>query len=412
MDVAKLHSLLDSLRSLPKETEWVEFKHNYAKPEEIGECLSALANSAGLLKKENGYLVWGIESDTHCVIGTNFKPTQRKIGNQELENWLAFQLQPRINFKINEFTYEGHQVVLFEVQPCQHTPVRFRDAEFIRVGSYKKKLKEFPEKERALWLQLAQISFEEGIACKDASSDEVLSLIDYPSYFELMSQNLPSNKSGILDRLLREKIILRKAEDRFDITNLGAILLAKRLKDFDKLSRKAMRVIFYKGNNRIETIKEQDGLKGYAVGFEGLILYINDQLPSNEQLGQALRQEVRMYPEIAIRELVANAIIHQDFTTIGDSPTVEVFSDRIEITNSGQPLIDTLRFIDEPPQSRNEKLASFMRRLNICEERGSGIDKVIFNIELFQLPAPEFIVTENHTRVVMFAYRKLSEMDK
>lgn len=178
------------------------------------------------------------------------------------------------------------------------------------------------------------------------------------------------------------------------------------------MARKAVRVIIYKGNNRIETIKEQVDAKGYAVGFEGLVDYINDQLPRNEQIGPALRKEVSMYPEIAVRELVANAIIHQDFASTGDSPMVEVFSDRIEITNPGTPLIDTLRFIDEPPQCRNEALAAFMRRLNICEERGSGIDKVIFQVEFFQLPPPEFLVTQKHTKAILFAPEELTKMDK
>jgi len=105
-----------------------------------------------------------------------------------------------------------------------------------------------------------------------------------------------------------------------------------------------------------------------------------------------------MYPEIAIRELVANALIHQDFTIRGTGPMIEIFSDRMEITNPGIPLIDTLRFIDEPPQSRNEALASFMRRVNICEEQGSGIDKIILQVKMFQLPAPDFIVTSKHTK--------------
>ncbi|MBW1809341.1 MAG: hypothetical protein JRJ87_14185 [Deltaproteobacteria bacterium] len=78
----------------------------------------------------------------------------------------------------------------------------------------------------------------------------------------------------------------------------------------------------------------------------------------------------------------------------------------------GVPLIDTLRFIDGPPQSRNEALAAFMRRINICEERGSGVDKVIFHAELYQLPAPEFTVAERHTRAVLFAHKKLADMSK
>ena len=91
---------------------------------------------------------------------------------------------------------------------------------------------------------------------------------------------------------------------------------------------------------------------------------------------------------------------------------VEIFSDRVEITNPGKPLVDTLRFIDCPPQSRNETLASIMRRIGVCEERGSGIDKVIFHIELFQLPAPDFNASTEHTRVILFAPRALADMDQ
>jgi predicted HTH transcriptional regulator len=119
-----------------------------------------------------------------------------------------------------------------------------------------------------------------------------------------------------------------------------------------------------------------------------------------------------VYPKVALREFVANALIHQDFTMAGTGPMVEVFSDRIEITNPGTPLIDPRRFIDAPPQSRNDLLASLMRRFGVCEERGSGIDKAIFYIEMFQLPAPDFAVTDRHTKVIFFAPRKLSEMTK
>jgi predicted HTH transcriptional regulator len=119
-----------------------------------------------------------------------------------------------------------------------------------------------------------------------------------------------------------------------------------------------------------------------------------------------------MYPKIAIRELVANALIHQDFNITGSGPIVEMFSDRMEITNPGTPLIDTLRFIDEPPRSRNERLAALMRRMAICEERGSGIDKVIFYIELFQLPAPDFRVSAENTIAVLYGPRKFIQMNR
>jgi predicted HTH transcriptional regulator len=125
-----------------------------------------------------------------------------------------------------------------------------------------------------------------------------------------------------------------------------------------------------------------------------------------------LRKTVPMFPELAVRELVANALIHQDFSMTGAGPMVEIFDDRIEITNPGAPLVDIRRFVDTPPTSRNDALASLMRRFRICEERGSGIDKVVFQIELFQLPAPLFEVPDGFTRAVLFAHKPLSEMDK
>jgi predicted HTH transcriptional regulator len=119
-----------------------------------------------------------------------------------------------------------------------------------------------------------------------------------------------------------------------------------------------------------------------------------------------------MFPEIAVRELVANAVIHQDFHATGTAPLIEIFTKRIEITNPGLPLVKTDRFLDSPPKSRNEAIASFMRRIGVCEERGSGVDKVVFQTELYQLPAPIFETTPEHTRSVLFAHREFREMDK
>ncbi len=240
----------------------------------------------------------------------------------------------------------------------------------------------------------------------------VLQELDYLSYFRLTEQTPPDNRLSIIDRLKSEGIIKEIVLGRYAITNVGAILFANDLERFGRLGRKPLRVVSYPESSRISAIKEHLFKKGYAAAFTEIIEYINDQLPRSEIIGEALRKEVRVYPEIAIRELVANALIHQDFAINGNGPMVEIFNNRIEITNPGQPLIDTLRFIDEPPRSRNETLARFMRRLKICEERGSGIDKVIFYIELFQLPPPDFRVTGASTVTILFSPVKLTEMSK
>jgi len=400
------------LCALPQETEWVEFKLNDAEPAQIGEYVSALSNSAALLGKPCAYLVWGISDVSHAVVGTSFVPNTAKVGNEDLENWLLRLLAPRLDARFYEVTVDRRPVVLLEVPCAPGQPVRFRDQEFIRIGSYKKKLKEHPEKERALWRMFEHAPFEKGVAAERVRDEDVLRLLDYPAYFDLLKRPLPENRSGILSALLDDGLVARCAAGGWDILNLGALLFAKRLADFSGLRRKAARVIEYEGTSRVNTLREQEGAKGYASGFEGLVSFINGLLPSNEVIGQALRRTVAMFPEPAVRELVANALIHQDLFASGTGPMVEVFTDRMEITNPGRPLVDTQRFVDASPKSRNESLASLMRRIGICEERGSGWDKIAFQIELFQLPAPLIEVSEGHTRVVLFAHRPLLKMDR
>ena len=107
-----LRQLLDELRKLPGETEWVEFKHNNADPQEIGEQISALSNSVALEGKVNGYLVWGIDATSHDILGTDFEPKNKKISNEELENWLLHLINPKINFSFHEINTEYGKVVI------------------------------------------------------------------------------------------------------------------------------------------------------------------------------------------------------------------------------------------------------------------------------------------------------------
>jgi predicted HTH transcriptional regulator len=255
-------------------------------------------------------------------------------------------------------------------------------------------------------------AFEEGVAADRLSPSEVLQLLDYPSYFRIMAMPLPESRSGILEALARESLVAVDDSDTWAVTNLGAILFAHELDSFTSLRRKSVRVVQYRGSSRVETVKEQEGVHGYASGFAGLVRYINELIPSNEVIGQALRQTVTLYPELAVRELVANALLHQDFLIAGSGPTVEIFDDRMEITNPGQPLVDPLRFVDSPPMSRNERMGRIMRRGGLCEERGSGWDKVAFEIEFNQLPAPLVEVTQEHTRVTLYSHRDLRDMDR
>ncbi len=416
MSISPTQSYLDGLvaefRKLPAETQWLEFKQNNSNPEDIGEYISALGNMAALHGKAAGYVVWGVEDGTHKVVGTTFSPATTKKGNEDLESWLARLLSPRVHFQFHELTHEGHHIVVLEVPRAPGRPIQFQGVEFIRVGSHRQKLKDHPQIEKDLWRVFDTTPFEETIALEHATADTVLSQLDYPSYFELLSLPLPADREKLLERLAADRMIVADGAGAWNITALGGILFAKNLDSFRTLARKAVRVIVYEGKNRLKTIREQVGKKGYASGFEGLIEFINTLVPRNEVIGKALRKEVPMYPELAIRELAANALIHQDFSVTGAGPMIEIFADRMEVTNPGLPLVTTERFLDTPPRSRNELLASFMRRVGVCEERGSGVDKVVSQTELYQLPAPLIETTGDSTRVVLFSHRPLTAMDR
>ena len=405
-------SLIYELLKQPTETEWLEFKHNNYDKEMIGEYISALANSAALHGKTTAYMIWGVDDATHEILGTMFKPSNTTKGNEALENWLLRLLKPKIDFQFYEVEIEQKNLILLEIATAVVNPVSFQGIEYIRLNSHKKKLKELPEKERELWRVFDRIPFEKQIAVDNLNDSDVLGYLEYTAYFELLNIPLPENRDAILKSLESDEMILKAQNGKYNITNLGATLFAKNLNDFNHLKRKAIRVIQYKDNSKLETMKEITVIKGYAVGFENMIEYINNLLPSNEVIGQAFRKTIKMYPELSIREIVANAIIHQDFFQTGNSVMVEIFANRFEVTNPGEPLVDTARFLDTPPKSRNEILASFMRRINICEERGSGIDKIVAQTEVYQLPAPVFKAINGYTVSILYAYKELKEMNR
>lgn len=406
-----LTGLVRELSRLPRETEWVEFKENNSNPQEIGEYLSALSNAAALNGQPHGYLIWGVQDGTHAIVGTSFVPSATKKGNEPLENWLLRLLTPKIHFRFHELTVDGKPVVLMEVERAFRHPVRFEGQELIRIGPVKKPLKEAPERERDLWRCFDQMPFEDQIARERTSADEVLTLLDYPAYFTLLKAPLPANRDGILTALADDSLIRSNPAGGWDITNLGALLFAVRLANFRGLGRKAIRVIRYDGHDRTARGSElPETGRGYAAGFDALTAAIGNLIPPVETKTAGLRVEAA-YPPLAVRELVANALIHQDLFVTGASPMVEIFDDRIEITNPGAPLVDIDRFLDKPPRTRNEGLAAFLRRIGVCEERGSGIDLVVRLIEAAQLPAPLIEAPGDSTRVTIFAHRLLARMD-
>jgi ATP-dependent DNA helicase RecG len=410
IDNANRHKLIEHLRDNGKECEWIEFKHNKENPQVIGEAISALSNGAAFKGRKSGYLVFGIEDETLKIVGTKFNIYRDKQGNTDYYTWIVNMMSPKFDFTVHDFEHNQERVVILEIPAATNQPTKFKHIAYMRVGPNTRKLVEFPETEMALWRNLNNLSFESGIAMSHITEQRLFELLDYKAYYDLREKTLPRLRDKVISDLSNAQLI-ESESGWYNITNLGAILLGKNVENFQTIQRKAIRVIQYEGKNKAAKATEQIGTRGYASGFEGLLGYINERLPSNEVIGKVVRQNVPQYPPEAIRELVANALIHQDFSIPGSSVVIELYEDRIEISNPGIPLINPDKFIDEAV-SRNEILAYTMRKLNICEERGMGIDVVFMKVELFQLPSPDFKQKDKSFTVTLFAPKKLSTMTK
>lgn len=415
MTQEELKNLLDELRALPAEAEWVEFKINYYEPQEIGEYISALSNSACLHQKDDGFLVFGIENKTHIVKGTTLKPKKKRVGNEELENWLARLLSPRIDFKIFEFKYEDHPIVIFKIDPTHNTPVRFNGTEYIRIGSYKKKLADFPEKARKIWGSEPLIDWSAQI-CERATIDDLdeEAITVAKAKFKAKSENrsfvpeidrwdtttfLDKAKVTINGKITNTAIILLGKPESTHFISPAVARITWRLEDTESAYEHFDPPFYLSVNKiyqRIRNIK-------YKILPENILIPI----------------EVDKYEQWVILEALNNCIAHQDYSLqsriiITEHPGELIF------TNAGsffEGTIDDYTLGDKTPEKyRNFFLAQAMNNLGMIDTVGHGIKKM-FNLQrnrYFPLPEYDFpdsqkvslkiyghIIDENYTKLLI-----------
>jgi predicted HTH transcriptional regulator len=397
--MATTSAQIDLWRASPSEHQQLEFKEakNQFDNRKLFEYCVAIANEGG------GKLLLGIADEPpRDVVGT-------KAFNDPVE--MAEKLFEAVGFRVDieEVSHPAGRVLVF------HIPSRPRGTAYHYGGKYLMRSGEqlVPMSEDQLRKIFAegQPDWLEQVATEGISAQQVIELLDTQTFFELLKLPFPVEQRGVLDRLVQERLIDEK-DGVFAIRRLTALLLARRLTDFPpEIARKAPRVVVYEGTSKLVTRLDQTGVKGYAVGFQGLVNFVMGQLPQKEVIENALRKQVKLVPEIAIRELIANALIHQDLTIGGSSVMIEVYDDRVEISNPGEPIVPVERFIDGY-QSRNERMADLMRRMRICEEKSSGVDKVVHVAEEFQLPAPDFRSAYNRTMAVLFGPKPFEDLDR
>lgn len=392
-------------------------------PAQIDLWRSALRETQNLEFKEakNGFdqtklyqycVAIGNEGGGHLLLGVADRPPRPVVGTAAAGNpiGMAEKLFQKLGFRVDveEVNHPDGRVVVVTI-PSRPTGTAYHLEGKYLMRSGESLVPMSEDRLRRIFNE-GEPSWLEQPALTGLSAEDVVSLLDVTTYFKLSGLPESSGTGEHIDRLLQDRLI-DEVEGTFSIRRMGAILLASNLTDFPDVERKAPRVIVYEGRSKLETRREEALTKGYAVGFQGLVRTVVNQLPQNEVIEDALRREVKLVPDVVVRELVANALVHQDLGLGGTSVMIEVYENRVDFSNPGRPVVDVTRFIDGS-QSRNERMAGLMRRFGICEEKSSGIDRVVHSVEAVQLPAPEFRVLDNHTVVTVFGHKPFDEMDR
>lgn len=403
-----LHLFRKSQHPIPQELNELDWKLKLSdNKDKLAQHLIAFANSPN-----GGYLVYGVHNSDPELSSLDQESID-KIINQ-LTNIARNAVEPPIILDHSVETVDQHQVLIIRIPQNNFKPVHLRgksiEEAWVRSGATTRKASRHDIAH--MMLHNKSLVWEEIRASALMSGAEVFNILDTDKILQLANKRISADDESRLNWLVDQKMIQADGNGFF-ITNLGGIAFSGDLSKFESLKRKSIRIIRYEGTGRASTtLDEVMGNKGYAIGFEGLIGYLQKQLPHSEVIQQALRKEVCLYPEIILREIVANMLIHQDFSQVGNGPIIDIFADRVEFTNPGSllPSKSIDRLIGTTPQSRNEILASTFRQYGICEERGTGFEKAITAIELYGLPPLSFQILENSFRVVLFAPKTFADM--
>ena len=409
--------LLYQLVGYPDETEWIEFKESNNECERIGKDISALANSAAYHGREMAYKLWGVKDDTHELVGTGFDPLSHKAkGNQDLQIWLRRMLSPNANYDFNTIEHEGRRFVVALIRPAVGQPVYFEKRAYIRVGSSTTELVAASSREAELWRRLQRSDFEERIAQADLMVDDVFDLVDVPSFFGLMGMRQPTSPDAATPLLLDQDIVRAQDNGRYSITNLGALLMARSLKSFPGLRKRVLRVVRFQGKGNIDIVDDQEFDKGYALALPEAEKYIMSSIPSREVVDGAFRRIVYEYPQPAVRELLANSVIHQDLTVANTGPLVGMYSNRLEFSNPGTSLIPLNKVLNAFPKTRNNRLVGLLRQMDLCEEGGTGWDRTVAACEAAHMMAPRMESSEETgIKVTLYAgsgYERMTRRER
>lgn len=352
--------LVNELRSYDSEREWFEFKENWYKPDELGEYISALSNSAAYEGRQQAYFVWGINNVTHEIRGTDFDCNQ-DVKNEPLKHYLARQLSPDVNFMFEELIVEGKKLVLLTIPAAKSIPTSYAKERYIRIGSSKENLRKYPEKESYLF---------------DVLRHGLPTIENIPSdYQELSFEKLLIyyGAKGLKLNIdtFKKNLSLYTEDGKYNI-------LAQLLSDDSHIP---IRVAIFSGKSKADNLYSvrEFGNQCILYSLDEVLRYgdVLNIIQADETDRIVERKEIPLFENDAFREAVINAFVHNKWVS-GNEPMITVFSDRIEILSRGSlaPEQTMEGFFAGESIPVNKKLSEIFLQLHISEKTGRGVPKI------------------------------------
>lgn len=371
------------------EQEWLEFKENWFQPDALGEYISAMSNAAAFHYRNEAYFVWGINDSTHEIVGTNFNPYQ-DYKQEPYQNYLARNLSPSINFRFEETEIDSKRVVVLIIPAAEEIPTAFKDKRFIRIGSAKNNIKNYPKRE----IQLFKIL-----------SGQVETIETLPSKYQDLTFRKLFGYYGSRGIVLNEKTF----EKNLSLRNKNGEynLLAQLLSDDSHIP---LRVSIFEGKTKgtnLFSVREF-GNNCLLYTLDNLLQYgdVLNIIQADEKNRIVERKEVPLFDDKAFREAIINAVLH-NYWVSGNEPMISVFSDRMEILSRGAipPGQTKEGFYLGESVPVNEKLSEIFLQLHISEKSGRGVPKIV------ETYGKEAITFRENSIVVTIPFRKVHEAD-
>ena len=380
-----LNKIVKELIAYPTEANWFEFKENWYEPYGIGEYISSLSNAAALEGEEYGYLVWGINNNTHEITGTTFD-YRVDVKNEPLEHYLARQIMPDNNFYFQEITMENKRVVVMVVPAASKIPTGFDVNRYLRIGSSKVNLNKYPERESNLFYVLRV-----GLPTMCNTESEYQDLTFDKLFVYYASKGVALNK-----RNFKKNLGLLTETGKYN-------LLAQLISDDSHIP---IRFAIFKGKDKASTMYSVREFGNTCLLFSlDKVLEYGEVLnvPQADERGRKVeRKEVPLFDEEAFREAIINAFVHNQWIT-GNAPMITVFSDRIEILSRGKmPPGQTMEgFYAGESVPLNQKLSDIFLQLHISERTGRGVPKIteVYGKETYEFRENSIVVSIPFARV-------------